>query len=191
MLARKRIPIPTMKPSTAPLAAAAVLPLLLAGCGPSADAKEPGRFSKRGLWSGYSIKFPEDWQQRENFQGADVVALSPLKRKKDWYQENVAVLTERVPGGTSLDEYMNISEQYMFKMLGTLKILRRGKDTIDGKDARWLIFSHNQMGVALKGIGYVVLAGGRAHVIVCNSTAKGFKSYRKRFKEIAHSLRIE
>ncbi len=169
----------------------ALLALLpLAGCGRPASAKEPGRFYG-SYWDGFSLKFPEGWEIKEKFEGTRVAALAPRKGEKDWYQENICVLYERIPSKVSTDEYMNLSVQYMYQMMPGVKIGKQGETEIDGREARWLTFSHSIGPYKLKGVGYVVIKGNRAYVIVCNTTSKAYSKYKDEFDEVAQSFRFE
>jgi hypothetical protein len=168
----------------------AALAVFAASCGKPASAQEPGRYYA-GFWDGFSIKFPEDWEVKEDFMDTQVIALSPVKGGKDIYQENVAVVYEFVPPGVSEEEYLNLSLQQMHQMLQGLKVDKQGEMTIADRPAHWVTFSHEYMGVGMKGIGYIVVKGSRAYVIVCSATTKTFGRYRKTFDEVAESFRFE
>ena len=121
------------------------------GCDRAAEAAEPGRFYDTTLWEGFSIKFPESWELKENFMESRVTAISPLKGKKDFFQEYVAVLSEVVPSRVTLEEYMNISLQNIHKEVRNVKVLKRGDTELGGGDAKWLSFKLKLYGVSLRG----------------------------------------
>ncbi len=158
---------------------------VVAGCG---THREPGRYYGD---DGFSICFPEAWEQKEGFMGTTVMATSPMETATDEFRENVNVVLESVPRGTALPDYFSLSLGNMRKMMTDFEKHEEGEATLDGQPAKWMVYSFRMGEVNLKTLVYFTVRGKRAYVITATASPETFDQYRPKFEEIIETWRFE
>lgn len=172
------------------LAGAPVLAgLLLGGCDKIARANDPSRYYS--AWNGFSIKFPEGWEQQEGQMGAAVIALSPQSSPRDLFRENVNVVIARLPRKMTSQEYLDHELSQMKLVLSDYKLSRTGDARLDGRDGKYIVFYHKMGRLRFKVLTYAVTKGKKAYIITCTSNTKTFNKYKPEFEEIADSFKFE
>lgn len=163
----------------------AVLLLGMSGCG---KTHEPGRYYSD---KGYSIRFPDGWEQQEGFMGTDVMALSPMEGAADQFRENVGVTVENLRSTMTLEEYAAAALQGMQKLCTDFEKLDEGDAVLEDGNAKWIAYSFRQGQVKVRAVVYLRVRGRRAFVLACTASPETFEQYRPQFETIARSWRLE
>lgn len=90
----------------------------------------------------YSIRYPEDWELRENFEGADVCLFSPLSSSGDLFHESVSVVTENLVRAISLEKYAAMAI-HTVGMEYKAKAVIEKKYILDGQSFYGVSFQNN------------------------------------------------
>jgi len=159
----------------------------LAGC--SSGEPEPGRYYKKA--DGFSIRFPAEWEQKENVMGTVVMALSPTEGADDPFRENVNVVVEALPSPMTLDEYCNLSMTNLKKLLAVGQEPEVSDATLGGGKAKQVVYQTTVGQIGVKGALYVVVKGNRGYALTCSATPDSFDAYQARFEEIVGTFRFE
>ena len=165
----------------------AFLSASLAGC--SSGEPEPGRYYKKQ--EGFSIRFPAEWEQKENVMGTVVIALSPTEGADDPFRENVNVTVETLPSPMDLDEYFNLSMTNLKKLLTETRQPEVTDTTLGGEKAKRVVYQTTMGQIGVKGMLYVVVKGNRGYALTCSAAPDSFDAYKARFEEIVGTFRFE
>jgi len=165
----------------------AFLSASLAGC--SSGEPEPGRYYKKA--EGFSIRFPAEWEQKENVMGTVVIALSPAEGADDPFRENVNVVVEALPSPMTLDEYFNLSRVNLGKLLTEARQPEIADARIGGEAAKRVVYQTTMGQIGVKGMLYVAVKGNRGYALTCSATPDSFDAYKARFEKIAGTFRFE
>lgn len=158
---------------------------LLGGCG---RAREPGRHYDDK--NGFSIRVPGDWQVREGLMGSAVAALRPAGPGEAWV-ENMNVMVDAIPSGTTATDYWAAAQKPMAKMFANYAVRECGDEVVDGRPAHWSVYSHRMGTMDLEVLVYAVTQGPRGYVITCTAANGRLAHYRTQFQEICRSFRVE
>ena len=159
----------------------------LAGC--SSGEPEPGRYYKKA--DGFSIRFPAEWEQKENVMGTVVIALSPAQGADDAFRENVNVTVEALPTPRTLDEYCNLSMANLKSLLSAGQEPEVSDTTLGGEKAKRVVYQATMGQIGVKGVLYVAVKGDRGYAITCSATPDSFDAYKAQFERIVGTFRFE
>ncbi len=157
-------------------------------------APEPGTYSN-AEW-GFSIKFPETWmvveaEEEEVEEGAGVMGIAPPENIDDEYSEVVFVMVfDDVPEELSLEMFFQVNMQGFKAGTPSFKQLEDGEATLNGREARWAVFSSKVQRLNMKTLAYFLLSGERAYMILCMDESTQFVGHRGELEDIVESLRI-
>jgi len=165
----------------------AFLSASLAGC--SSGSPESGRYYKKA--EGFSIRFPAEWEQKENVMGTVVIAVSPAEGADDPFRENVNVVVETLPATMDLEEYFKLNMANMEKMFTTGQQPEVSDTTFGGEKAKRVVYQTTMGQIGVKGTLYVAVKGNRGYALTCSATPDSFDAYKARFEEIAGTFRFE
>jgi hypothetical protein len=165
----------------------AFLSASLAGC--SSGSPEPGRYYKKQ--EGFSIRFPAEWEQKENVMGSVVIALSPAEGADDAFRENVNVTVEALPSPMTLDEYFNLSMANLKNLLSEGQEPEVSDATLGGEKAKRFVCQMTMGQINVKSTVYVAVKGTRGYLLTCSATPDSFDAYKARFEKIAGTFRFE
>jgi len=165
----------------------AFLPVSLAGC--SSGEPEPGRCYKKQ--DGFSIRFPAEWEQKENVMGTAVMALSPAEGEADTFRENVNVTVEKLQSPMDLEKYLELSMANLKKLLAAGQAPEVSDATLGGEKAKRVVYQTTMGPIGVKGALYVAVKGRRGYALTCSATPDSFDAYKARFEEIAGTFRFE
>lgn len=138
---------------------------------------------------GWSIQLPVSWEVRENLPGVDMVAISPLERKRDQFPETCAVAVAEIDQQTLEDFFQDRLKELKIVARG-FKAIKTGHETIDELPAKWLIYEHQVGGLPLINLEYTLVDKGRGAVINLSTTKREFALWRANFEAIAKSFRF-
>ena len=159
----------------------------LVGC--SGKSPEPGRYYKKQ--EGFSIRFPEDWEQKENVMGTVVIALSPAQGADDAFRENVNVTVEALPSSMDLEKYLELSMANLKNLLSAGQVPEVSDTTLSGEKAKRVVYQTTMGQTGVKGTLYVAVKGNRGYALTCSAAPDSFDAYKASFEEIAGTFRFE
>lgn len=141
---------------------------------------------------GFSIRYPESWEKRIDFQGTVVAFVSPQERSSDRFREIVNVVMTEVEEGTVLDDRL-LEEFYAeIESHGTdFQVLETQALQINSVDARRIICRLRVQGHLFQYLLYVLLKQDRVYVITCTSRKLNFDRYEGVFDKICRSIQID
>jgi hypothetical protein len=84
--------------------------------------------------------YPQDWEKRENMNGAVFCILSGLTSAGDLFRENVNLVTERLTKDINLDKYTSLS---LKKIDGKYKVKEKKKYIAGGQEYYHVRFAGN------------------------------------------------
>lgn len=154
-------------------------------------AIDPDRYYDKA--NGFSIKYPEAWSVCEGHAEDDPVVegLSPWEDDYDEFAEHMTVDVELIEAGTSLDSYSEETIEAQMAEIPGFEVTERGRATLDGEDAVWIVFDFESEGGMVTVLGYSLVKGERGYLISGVAQSSKFSSYRNRFEQIAESFRFE
>ena len=165
----------------------AFLSASLAGC--SSGESEPGRYYKKA--DGFSIRFPAEWEQKENVMGTVVIALSPAEGEADAFRENVNVVVETLPTPMDLGKYLELSMANLKKLLAVGQAPEVSEATLGGEKAKRVVYQMTMGQISVKSTLYVAVMGRRGYAITCSATPDSFDAYQEPFEKIVETFRFE
>jgi len=165
----------------------AFLSASLAGC--SSGEPEPGRYYKKQ--EGFSIRFPAEWEQKENVMGTVVIALSPAEGEADTFRENVNVVVEALPTPMDLEKYLELTVANLKNLLSAGQEPEVSDATLGGEKAKRVVYQTTMGQIGVKGTLYVAVKGNRGYAITCSATPDSFDAYKAQFERIAGTFRFE
>jgi hypothetical protein len=154
-------------------------------------APKPGTYSN-AKW-GFSIKFPEDWMVQEGDEAkgeTGVVGVAPPENVNDEYPELCYVMPEELGPGMTLEMYFQLTLKSMKASAAAFKQLETGEANVNGRDARWAVFSTKESKTNVKWLMYGLINGERGYLVLCAAESTQFLNHRGEFEDIAGSLRI-
>ena len=111
----------------------------------------------------YVLEFPASWEVKSNFQGADLVGISPPESPDDQFRENVTVVLENMPASMTDQEYLDLSVSQLregFGLTGDIGFTPASVGSMAGHHI------HYVAGM-MDNDAYVVIHGGAVYVITC------------------------
>lgn len=137
--------------------------------------------------SGYSLTIPDGWSVQRDFLGADVIAT--LETGGIPLMANVVI--EPLPAGISLEEYFAASLELVGLLLPGYEEHDRGRETLNGVPALWLIYSWDMNGSRRTNLAYFVAQAGMGYVLTLTAAANDFDAALPIFRSIAASFRFD
>lgn len=150
------------------------------------------RFVDKGR--GFSIAFPNGWQQEKDVRGTVVMALSQLEGKSDSFQENINVVVESLSGKMTSKEYFDASQVALKKVFHdqNFRLEKSGKEKLASHDAYWSVYTHKTpKGSLAKVLQYVTVKDLRAYIVTCSAAPERFNKFRTAFDSTLRSFRFE
>jgi hypothetical protein len=136
------------------------------------------------------IDFPLTWEMKTNYMNTDVIALSQVKNKFDFFRENVNLVMS-VKSNYTLTEYYDQNVQLMKEKLTAFKIDSKGDEQIDSVNSKWVLFSHLSGNLGVKVLSYTFIYKNYVYYITCSSLYKDYNSYVTHFEKIVQSIKLE
>jgi hypothetical protein len=162
-----------------------VLVLLLSGC----SSKEADRYHNKK--DDFSVKFPNEWENREGFMGTDVISLSPKENAAYRFRENVNVVVESLPEGMDLNGYFNANIPKLSSVVRDFQQNESGSSIINNNRAEWLIYTGSIGTITLKAKQYYLVNDKKGYVITCSATPATYDAYSSIFDAVVNSFQFE
>jgi hypothetical protein len=160
---------------------------------PTASTHEvpPGFRTYRSDAYSFSIRYPSDWSPEEGLEGAVVVLFAPSDGPSDAFRENVNVLVQELPAGTTLQEYDDASLEQAPDVIPDFHVVRRTRLTLDGTPAEEIRYTGSQQGSSLEWIAVWLVADDRAYVVTYTAPHADFERLLTTATTVLESLRLD
>lgn len=143
----------------------------------------------------FSLLLPRGWSREEGLNNTVLTSRSPLKGRRDKFQENINVVVADLPKeapDTPLDVLFELNKEEIMRVLpGVKEDISEGKIFAGRNEGRWLAFSNRIEGISIKIISAVWMRGKRVYVVTCSGEGRDFSKYEPVFKTTLRSLRIK
>lgn len=140
---------------------------------------------------GFSIEFPEEWEQQEGSGDMVMQVLSPLENNGDQYRENVSITAVYMTDEVTLEEFMPELKKAIAGQSQNFQAVSEGDTEISAYPAKWFAYTFTIEGIEIKGIVYVLFADGVGYSIICSATPGSFDSFVALFEEIALTFTLD
>jgi len=161
--------------------------MLAAGCGKK--QKEPGRYYNRE-WR-FSIRYPSDWQLKENYRGTIVIGYGPSEGETDDFQENVNVTVLNLPRKMNLDQLFTKYVNDLKAAMPDLELKNSGKTSVNNIPTIYLFYSYNYGGRRWDVVVYLCFTHHKGYLITGTALTETFAKYKILFEKIIRSFRRE
>lgn len=115
----------------------------------------------------YVLEFPDSWEIQSQFQGADMVGISPQESPDDSFRENVTVVLENMPASMTDQEYLDLSASQLkqtFNLPGDIGFTPTRVGHMAGHHISYV--AEIPQGT-MDNDAYIVIHGGAVYVITC------------------------
>jgi hypothetical protein len=142
---------------------------------------------------GYRITYPEQWKANQSgYMGTNFFLFSPLTGENDKFSENINLVTQNLTGTgiSSLDDFVNLSENQIKTIITDAKIIQSKRITGEKYTYHQIIFEGKQSNFHLKTMQYYWVINNKAYVLTFTAQAGEFDKYLPEAKKIMHSFEI-
>lgn len=144
----------------------------------------------------YALSFhlepPLGWTPQHDVGSLQLLLVAPSDGSSDSFRENVNVVEDGVPPGTTLDAYEEQSRSALASDVAEFAEVEAAVGVrLGGVPARRTVYEHIYGGRRLRVLAYCLVAGERAYVLTGTAPADGFDSYVGTFARVAESFRLE
>lgn len=140
--------------------------------------------------AGYSLRFPFDWQVLKGVMGTDLIALAPTVDAEDLFRENVNVISAKLEAPLSREEYYAFNMRSLAQLLVDFDLEESLDISLDGVEAKKIIFTHTMGVVNAKVMQFLILDGDRAYVMTFTADPLDFEQLKPKFEEIAQTFKF-
>lgn len=141
------------------------------------------------------LKYPGNWELKENSDGYNAIFMSPLESSSDKYREFVAlkvVSTENYPNLT-LDEIVQTWEKETAEQTtnSDYKIVERNPSTVSGNDAKDLVYEITVKNLPAKTLVRITMANDNAYIFKYYAEADKYDATLPQAEEIFSSINLQ
>ena len=140
---------------------------------------------------GYSFSYPAPWIPSEPVTGFVAVLISaPRPARQDGVLPNINVVLEPLRGELSTDEYYLASKQTLGGMFGGFELIDEGRMRMDGQPARWVDYTWDAQGTALRQRQAYQVRDDTGYVITLTASPSAFEEHLGSQLMVEESFRI-
>lgn len=161
----------------------------------SAYGQPSGKGTYIDVSNDFFIEYPDQWELEEGEEGI-VTLYSPYEANDNGddisdFEEKIQITPSQWDEGT-LDEFVdaNFNPIEWEESFSEIKITKKGKETINGKDSRWVIFTYSIDEIPMTAILYFIKNSNKIVSILAVSKTDDFEMiYKKIYLEVIRSTR--
>jgi hypothetical protein len=117
----------------------------------------------------YSMNFPTGWKVYQNREGFDLVGMGP---------GGIIVGIKEGPASVNVDQFFDAGVKLIPQTIQDFSVVDQGKATIDGKDARWIIYRGKLVGRDAEVLQYFIINKNRAYIIFATTDPNNFSTVK-------------
>jgi predicted small lipoprotein YifL len=142
--------------------------------------------------NGYSIRYPEDWQVSESpSRPGTTTFTAPLQGESDTFRENVTVVVQSVPAGTtSLDEFTEMALAQGQDYIPQFTVRELMPTTLGGNPAQQVVYTGVQGTRDLRWLQLWTLAGDQVYILTYTAEEFEFNRFRSAVQQMIRSMEI-
>jgi len=140
----------------------------------------------------FSINYPEEWEvsERESMPGTTVF-VAPLQGEDDTFRENVTVVVQSLPAGTStLDEFTELALSQGQEYIPQFTVRESRPTTLGGSPAQEVVYTGLQGERELRWLQLWTLAGDQVYILTYTAEELGFTAFRSVVQQMIRSMEI-
>lgn len=155
----------------------------------SCSKKEPRRYYYKD--KGFSIKMPDTWEIKENYQGATIMGLIPFSEVHKQFRANCSVGIETLPDTMNLNNYFQTTLNELKKVFPDYKEEQKSDIKVNEYNGKIIIYTHKLTNYEIKIIQYFFINKTNVFCITGITQPYEFNYYKPIFDEIVQSLKFE
>lgn len=134
--------------------------------------------------NGYTVTPPAGWTTSHGTPGTEVVFMSRTR-------ENINVVTQAVPKGTSLEAARTQTIALLKRMMTNYKVLGQGNSTLGGQRAAVLVsgYTLSQPPIKLRAYQSFTIRNGKLYVFTCTARESSYAKFNGAFMRTLSSVR--
>lgn len=148
---------------------------------PSPSAPDPTPIEGAKLYTstaaGFTVSYPQEWQSQEGVEGAVVAFRSPQEGTKDRFRDNVTILTQSVPEGSTLEQYTAASLNQLEGTVEGYKLLSEGVGFLGANQGHTLVYEAEYKGTFLQLQATYVMDGETVYLVTYTANRGSFDAY--------------
>lgn len=150
--------------------------------------KSPGLNAGTGT---FSIQAAEGWNKTDTTIGGlqAVLLQSKQENEKDIFLENINVVTEKATG-YDLDKYYEANLATISTQMPGYQKISSENVTVNGQEAKHLVYSHNYTGVFADVETYFFVKNGIGYVITCSTEKGRLNKWKPEFDKMVNTFAI-
>ena len=142
--------------------------------------------------NGFRIKYPAEWDvaQRASAPGT-ITFVAPLQDEGDTFRENVTVVVQRVPAGTTtLDEFTETALAQGQEYIPQFTVQESMPTTLGGNPAQQVVYTGVQGDRDLRWLQLWTLAGDQVYILTYTAEEFEFNAFRSVVQQMIRSMEI-
>ncbi len=143
---------------------------------PSAGVPTGGLISFADPTDGFSIGYPSTWTQGGNTGGTAVMFLSPLATG-DTFRENLNVVVEDVPAGTTLDQYVASNKANLPNVIQGFQMMSENPVSLGTLPGYQIRYTGTYSGNQLEWMQVLAVGNSKGYVLTYTARPETFDSY--------------
>ncbi|MBS0029584.1 DcrB-related protein [Chitinophaga sp. 22321] len=153
--------------------------------------KAPGMNAGNGT---FTVQTPEGWSRKDTvISRVEYTFMMAPVQQGSAFQANVNVITQELKSGSSLDKYMEATQQEMQNYFDSYKKLEDGERTVTDVKAKWLKcgYVHRETGTKLNILVTVLVKNNIAYAITLTTLADDLEKYTPALEEILNTFKAK
>jgi len=143
----------------------------------------------------FEIKYPADWEKKENFNDTTVAFIAP-RGAKVLFRPSVNVVAQDIPADADLAKFSDGALAVLDKLLKNYTQLEKTETTLAGVKAIRVVYSYSyeegesKIQYDVKALLVLAVAGKKAYAITCTAETPSFNGQKAVFDEIVNSFKL-
>lgn len=101
---------------------------------------------------GFSLQYPSEWSKAESFSPPSVSFQSPRTSITDQAPESIAITTELITSGISLESYSDSALNLLREQFPSIGLIEITNSTLSGYPAKQVIYTYSMDGIELQNL---------------------------------------
>jgi eukaryotic-like serine/threonine-protein kinase len=126
---------------------------------------------------GFSVSYAPGWDRKQGVAGAVVAFLTAQESASDTFRDNVTVVVQALPQGTTLQDYLDKSLADLPRFLKRFHLIEQQSSTLGGLPARTLHYTGETSGISLENRQMFAVAADRAYLITYSAEPSAYDRF--------------
>ncbi|TFG02015.1 MAG: DUF1795 domain-containing protein [Promethearchaeota archaeon] len=140
---------------------------------------------------GIIIKYPSEWEKKENVLDTVVVFLSPLEDNVDKFRENLSIMIRPIDFNADLlKDHVEYEIEQLKSTLPKFQLVKKAKMRISRNSGYKIIFQGKKKGVNVKLMQCYVIINRIIYLLTYTAEVDKFNKFIKAIKKMIKSFRV-